>query len=100
MREILLSKRASDKLEKLLEYLELEWSLKVKKAFIGKLDTAFAQISKYPDSAPKSDSVKGLHRFVISKQTTMYYKYDSKSIKIVTFFDTRMNPKRLKKDTK
>ncbi|SMG50205.1 ParE toxin of type II toxin-antitoxin system, parDE [Marivirga sericea] len=100
MREILLSKRASDKLEKLLHYLELEWSLKVKKAFIGKLDTVFAQISKYPDSAPKSDSVKGLHRFVISKQTTMYYKYDSKSVKIVTFFDTRMNPKRLKKDTK
>ena len=56
MREILFSKRASNKLEKLLEYLELEWSVKVKKTFIGKLDNAFAQISKYPDSAPKSDS--------------------------------------------
>jgi plasmid stabilization system protein ParE len=58
MREVILSKRASNKLEKLLEYLESKWSLKVKKAFIGKLDNALAQISKYPGSAPKSDLSK------------------------------------------
>ncbi len=38
MRKIKLSKRASKKLEKLLEYLELEWSLKVKEDFIKKLN--------------------------------------------------------------
>jgi hypothetical protein len=63
MRKIILSKRASKKLEKLLEYLELEWSLKVKNDFIKKLD------------------------------------YDSKNITIVTLFDNRMNPDKLKKET-
>ncbi len=100
MREVILSKRASNKLSKLLDYLEKEWSKKVKLSFLRKLDKALAQISDYPDSAPKSELIKGIHRFVISKQTTIYYRYNSKSIQIVTFFDTRMNPKKIKKDTK
>ena len=100
MRKVLLSKRASNKLEKLLKYLELEWPHKVKTNYINKLDKTLEHISQYPESAQKSDLVKGLHRVVVTKQTTVYYKFDSKSIMVVTIFDTRMNPKRLKKETK
>jgi plasmid stabilization system protein ParE len=100
MRRIILSKRASRRLEKLLEYLESEWSLKVKKEFIKKLDKSFIQIKKYPDSSPRSEIVKGLHKLVITKQTTIYYRYDSKSISIVTIFDNRMNPNKLKREVK
>ena len=46
MRKVILSKRASHKLEKLLEYLESEWSLKVKNDFIVKLDKSLLQIQK------------------------------------------------------
>ena len=38
IRKIKLSKRAAKKLEKLLEYLEIKWSIKVKNEFIKKLD--------------------------------------------------------------
>jgi plasmid stabilization system protein ParE len=38
MRTVVLSKKASQKLEALLEYFETEWSAKVKEDFIGKLD--------------------------------------------------------------
>lgn len=100
MRKVVLSKRASNKLEKLLEYLEHEWSHKVKTNFINKLDKTLENVSQYPVSAQKSDLVKGLHKVVVTKQTTLYYKFDSKSIKVVTIFDTRMNPKKLKKETK
>jgi len=50
MRTIKLSKRASKKLDKLLEYLELEWSLKVKLDIIKELDRSLGQIKKYPES--------------------------------------------------
>jgi len=100
MRKVILSKRASNKLKKLLDYLEVEWSKKVKSNFINKLDKALGHISQYPESTQKSDFIKGLHRVVVTKQTTVYYKFDSKSIKVVTIFDTRMNPKRLRKETK
>lgn len=74
MRDVYLSKRAANKLEKLLEFLASEWSIKVKRAFIVKLETAFTQISRHPESATKSDLVKGLHRFVLTKQTTIFYR--------------------------
>ena len=38
MREIILSRIAAVKLEKLLNYLEAEWSSRVKQNFIQKLD--------------------------------------------------------------
>ena len=100
MRKVILSKRASNRLEKLIEYLESEWSLKAKKEFIRKLDKSLKQIQKYPDSCQQTDFVKGLHMSVVTKQTSVFYRYDSKSINIVTIFDNRMNPKRLRKETK
>ena len=98
MRKVILSKRASGKLDKLLEYLETEWSLKVKNDFINKLDKSIKQIQKYPESCKKTDSVHGLYMFVITKQTSLFYRFDSKSIKIVTLFDNRMDPEKLKKE--
>jgi plasmid stabilization system protein ParE len=99
MRQIKLSKRASQKLEKLLEYLELEWSLKVKNDFIKKLDKSLKRIQKFPESCQQSVFIMGLHMLVITKQTSLFYRFDSKTITIVTLFDNRMDPKKLKKET-
>ncbi|MEX0981404.1 MAG: type II toxin-antitoxin system RelE/ParE family toxin [Bacteroidales bacterium] len=98
MRKIILSKRAATKLENLLEYLETEWSIKVKKDFIKKLDRSFDLIKEFPESTEESNLKKGLRKCVISKQTTAYFQFDSETIKIVTIFDNRMNPKYLKKE--
>ena len=100
MRKIILSKRASNRLDKLFEYLEHEWSLKVKDDFIKKLDKSLKQIQEFPESCQKTDFVEGLHMLVVTKQTSIFYRFDSKTIKIVTVFDNRMNPDKLKKETK
>lgn len=99
MSKIKLSKRASNKLEKLLVYLELEWSLKVKNDFIKKLDKSLKRVQKFPESCQQTDFMKGLHMLVITKQTSLFYRFDSKNITIVTLFDNRMDPKKLKKET-
>ena len=98
MRKIILSNIASRRLEKLLNYLELEWSLKVKNDFIKKLDKSLKQIQKFPESGQQTIFVKGLHRLVVTKQTSLIYRFDSKTITIVTLFDNRMNPNNLKKE--
>ena len=49
MREIVLSKRAAQKLDALLDYLESEWSLKVKDSFIEELDRIFSQLKTFPE---------------------------------------------------
>ena len=100
MREIFLSIRASKKLNVLLNQLENEWSEKVKINFISKLDKSLEQIRLFPQSAEESPLKKGLHRCVITKQTTIYYRFDSKKIQVVTLFDTRMDPDKLQNEIK
>ena len=63
MREVVLSKRASEKLENLLNYLETQWSEKLKQNFIIKFDDSVKAISLFLESTEKSDLKKGLHRF-------------------------------------
>jgi len=100
MRTIILSKRASNQLDRLFEYLELEWSLKVKQEFIKKLDKSLKQIQQYPDGFSETKIVKGLHMFVVTKQTSLFYRYDTKTINIVSVFDNRSNPNKIKKELK
>lgn len=40
------------------------------------------------------------HHCLVSKQTTLYYTFDKKRVYVVTIFDNRMNPKKLKQETK
>jgi len=94
-RVIKLSKRTTKKLDELLEYLENEWSEKVKIDFIDKFDRILTIIKLNPESFQKSDLVKGLHQCVITSQTTIYYCYDKNFVYINTIFDNRQNPKKL-----
>jgi plasmid stabilization system protein ParE len=100
IRKIKLSGRTERKLNKLLEYLETEWSEKVKKDFVARLEKSLEKIKQYPESFPQTDFVKGLHKCVVTKQTTIYYKYDDTNVYVVTLFDNRQDPQKLQKETK
>ena len=100
MRKVVLSKRAAKRLDELIEYLELEWSAKTKMEFVKKLDESIEQIQRFPNSCPQSELEKGLHMLVVSKQTSIFYRFDKEYIKIVTVFDNRMNPNKLKGEIK
>lgn len=82
----------------LLKYLEEEWSKKIKNEFIKKLDKIFHQIKINPQNHPQSNKQKGIHKCVITKQTTIYYKYDDKAIYVITLFDNRQDPEKLEKE--
>jgi plasmid stabilization system protein ParE len=91
MREVILSKQAADKLAKLLNYLETQWSERVKQNFIKKFDDSVKAVLLFPESTEKSNLKKGLHRCVVTKQTTFYYQFNDSEIQIITIFDTRMS---------
>ncbi|EPR66905.1 type II toxin-antitoxin system RelE/ParE family toxin [Cyclobacterium qasimii] len=97
-RKVFLSKTAEKKLDKLFKYLITEWSVKVKTDFVEKLDSSLEIIKKQPEIFPESKKGEGLKKCVITKQTILYYRYNSKRINIVTLFDTRQNPKKLDKE--
>ena len=92
-REVRLSKRAMKRLDKLLVFLEEEWSIKVKNDFIKKLDKALKQLQEHPTSFPESEKIAGLRKCVVTKQTTIFYKYSTSTVYIVSVFDNRQDPK-------
>jgi plasmid stabilization system protein ParE len=98
--KVFLSELAESKLLKLSEYLIENWSLSTRDKFISKLTEKIKQISVQPDSCPKSSEFENLYKCVVSKQTTFFYriKSDKDEIEIITLFDTRQNPDKLKKD--
>jgi plasmid stabilization system protein ParE len=97
-RKVKLSKKASPKLENIITYLETEWSEKVRDEFIKKLNNDVDHLSQFPASHPKSESIIGLHRFVISKQITIFYKFNRTTVYIVSLFDSRQNPDSIKSE--
>jgi len=99
-REVRLSNRAMKRLDKLLVYLEKEWSIKIKNDFIVKLDKSLNKIQKLPDSFPESEKAKGLRKCVVTKQTTIFYKYTETTIDVVAIFDNRQSPKSLENEIK
>jgi plasmid stabilization system protein ParE len=97
-RKVIISKTAEKRLEELFKYLLENWSQKIKLNFIKKLDDKIRLIKQHPEAFPESEKEKGLRKCVITRHTTMFYRFNSKQISIITFFDTRQNPKKLKED--
>jgi len=98
--KVFLSELAELKLLKLNKHLLENWSKKVRDNFIDKLSDRIKQISKQPKSCPESSEFIGLYKCVVTKQSTFYYRIleTKNEIEIITLFDTRQNPKKLKKD--
>ncbi len=94
-RRVVLSPTAKLKLESILLYLEDEWSSKVKREFISKLDKTLDRIAHYPKSSPESIELRGLYKCVVTKHNVLFYRLSSNEIEIVTLFDTRQNPSKL-----
>ena len=99
-RQIVLSRTAEKKLDKLFNYLETNWSEKVKLSFISKLEQRLSIVQQKPESFPKSEIKNDLHKCVITRQTTMYYTFDEKDIFVLTVFDNRQNPEKLEAEVK
>jgi plasmid stabilization system protein ParE len=97
--EVFLSGLAELKLDKLCLYLLEEWNLKIRNEFLLNLNKKIEQISNHPESCPQSKEFMGLYKCLVTKQTSFFYriKWDANKIEIITIFDNRQNPKKLKK---
>ena len=100
--KVFLSEVAESKLLKLSEYLLENWNLKTRDKFISKLTEKIKQISQQPTSCTTSSEFDNLYKCVVTKQTTFYYRVnlEKKEIEIITIFDARQHPDKLKKDIK
>lgn len=85
-REVIISKTAEKNLDEIFDYLEGRWSSKVKQNFIKELEKALEILKEEPNIFPESLTYKGLRKCVVTKHNIIFYRFNSKRIKIVAVF--------------
>lgn len=94
--EIYWSKRAEKQLDEILIYLQNEWGENVTKNFAKKIYYFLDLLSKYPNLGTIENKEKQIRGFPIVKQVSLFYKIDNDRIILLSFFDNRQDPQKMK----
>lgn len=78
----------------ILIYLEDNWTIKESETFIHRTEEVLNQICINPLLYPFSKE-SSVHKCVIVKQISLYYRIKSTSIELLIFWDNRQDPKKL-----
>jgi len=90
------TEEATNNLENIISYLETNWTEKELKSFFTKLEKQLELLSIFPQAYPISIKRKKIHRCVFTKNLTIYYTIDNGFIVLLSIFDTRQHPNKLK----
>lgn len=89
------SKRAEESFDKIVKFIEENWSEKSAKKFVQKANYSLMIISQNPEIFIEVDK-RDIRKGFITKQTSVYYRVYKNHIRLVTFWDNRQNPGNLK----
>lgn len=95
MRKLEFSNRSLKEIRFIVDYLNSKWSEKTSKKFLNKLKENIDLIQINPELFPMSE-FEELRKCVVSKQTTVFFIIEKNKIYIVSVFDTRQNPNKIK----
>jgi plasmid stabilization system protein ParE len=90
------SDRAITDMKNIIDYLTKNWTRREIQNFSRRLDKRLDLISVNPNLFPRTTKRKNVRKSVLTKHTVIYYKTESNVVTIVTLFDPRQNPKRLR----
>ena len=92
--EIVWTKTADKKFDKILDYLSKEWGENVTSSFVKKVYDFLDILSEFPEIGTIEHEEKEIRGFVIIKQVSIFYSIQKNKIIILNFFDNRQSPKR------
>ncbi len=92
--EVIYKKRFINKLYKLLQYLEKEWSQKTAVGFLKRMDNRIEILKTRPFIGKASIAKPEVRTLLITKRNRLYYKFNNNNIIILNMYDTRKNPKK------
>ncbi|MBC5835744.1 type II toxin-antitoxin system RelE/ParE family toxin [Flavobacterium sp. F372] len=95
MRKLEFSNRSLKEIRIIVDYLNSKWSEKTSKKFLNKLKENIDLIQINPELFPVSE-FEELRKCVVSKQTTVFFIIEKNKVYIVSVFDTRQNPNKIK----
>ena len=86
---------AEKKLFILLDYLDAEWGQNSKTRFINKFQLAIKSLEVVPRSFPVVDHSRYIHKCVITKQSSLFYRIVNDEVEIITLIDNRQDQRKL-----
>lgn len=93
--KVVWSEEAVENLKGIIQYLEENWTEREIRKFAMKLEKQISIIKLQPLSFPKARNFD-VRRSVLTKQTTIYYNVYQDILRIVSIFDNRQSPEKLK----
>ncbi len=79
----------------ILDYIKTNWGENEVQKFIGTTNFVFSKIASNPNMFKKSKQ-KNVRLGFISKHTSFFYNVGSREIQVLTFWDNRKDPRKLK----
>jgi plasmid stabilization system protein ParE len=92
--EIIVKKRFTNKVTKLLIYLEKQWGEAVAQKFLQKLDRQIERIHLHPHTGIQVKNFKQTHSVLVTKHNRMFYRIKNNTVEIINMYDTRRDPKK------
>src|SRR5947209_6483088 len=94
--KLMWSERALADLKNIIDYLTGNWTQRAMRNFARRLDKRLNLISVNPNLFPTTTRRRNVRKSVLTKHTVIYYKTADNIVSIVTLFDPRQNPKKLR----
>ncbi|RMD98606.1 MAG: type II toxin-antitoxin system RelE/ParE family toxin [Bacteroidetes bacterium] len=92
------SPEAKEEFSQILDYLESRFGNRATIDFIEKVDIVIGHIAVNPKIFPASPKRPDIHRAIISKQTSLYYRLEKQEVQLLHFWDNRKDPDALRVD--
>ena len=92
-RQIVWNKRAVQKFEEIIDYLESNVSQQSAIKFVNEVNELIDKINKYPEIGRRTKTKKTVRQYKLDKHRNLYYKKSGRKLIIVYIFDSRQNPK-------
>lgn len=79
-----------------LKYIEENWSFKVADEFAKTIDKKISYVKSNPYQYPPFKNKKEIRKCVVTEQISFFYRILNDEVQIITIFDTRQSPSKLK----
>ena len=83
-------------LENILNYIKSNWTEKEVNNFKSRLSRELKIIQRFPTIFPTSEYNSRLRKAVMSKETSLFCEFKDDIIYLVSIFDSRQNPMKMK----
>ena len=88
------TKRATQGYDRIISYLDQNWTVKEVQNFVKESDEFFALLCSYPEMLQKTNKEKNLHRGPLNRLTIITYrvKFSKQEIEIINIRGARQKP--------